>query len=238
MNKWQDLKVYRNLPPKLVPLSFKLFAHYISEKLGDNFRLKESKTRKHFIYKSSELYEISIYFDNGSPYEKNQTSIKVSIFCRMKYKENGYFLSELYEMDNTFKMSYPLTKEFLLLADFLIDKIEKNIINFLDKILTPNDVIENREELKKYFPKEYHYKIGLRNLLFESAFLTRNKSVFSEICSEKIEEYKQQIIRHSKDEPFINFIKKLENLKNVFDNDNLYEKEMQRRKELAKNYKS
>ncbi len=236
--KWQDLKVYRNLPPKLVPLSFKLFAHYITEKLGSDFKLKESKTRKHFIYKSSEFYEISIYFDNGSPYEKNQTRIEVSIYCRMKYKENGYFLSELYRMNDTFKMSYPLTKEFLLLADFLIDKIQKNIIDFLDKTLTENDVIKNRKELKKYFPEKFYYEIGLRNLLFECAFLTRNKSVFNEICSEKIEEEKQQIIRHSKEEPFINFIKELEDLKKVFDDDILYEKEMQRRKELAKNYKS
>ena len=246
MENWENLKVYRNLSPEEVPVRFKEFAHLIFEALeGHGFRLKETKTLKK-LYTINDEFEQSIHFDNSSRWAKNKKDLHIYVCIKPLYsdKEQLYRIFEAFQIDASFKMFYPLTQEYRLLAESLTKKIEKHILPFFDEFSSSEKIVRNCKELVSYndFPATVKspFNPDLQQLLYECSFMQRNKSLFyklnNEFLMERMEVYEQlknDSVSESINEGLINGLRRQ---LQVFDNETLYEQEIDARHEKASKY--
>ncbi len=185
MEKWEDLKIYRNLPPEEIPTCFKEFAHFICDKLSpDGFRLKESKSEKR-LFRFNADFEQTIYFENTSRV-KNQKEVRIYVSIKPLFTDKPDMLWRIFqgfEVTPTFKMDYPLTKEYLLLAAHLLERIQQYILPFFDQYATVDQVVTHHQKLLTHYKLPHDGSIpenatALR-LIYESAFRCRNKDVFT-----------------------------------------------------------
>ncbi len=249
MKRWEDLEIYRNLPPEEIPKRFKEFAHFISEQLSPaGFRLKESKTQKR-LFRFHDDLEQAIYFDNGSRWEKNQNNIRIYISIKPLFTDtpdNTYWIFEGFQIAPAFQMSYPLTQEYLLLAAHLVERIKQYILPFFDKYATVDKVVNHYQQLLA------HYKIpqdgfippnGIaEKLIYECAFRNRNRRVFIEFHSKYLQEwqaYQAEFKNHpAYRQDTLAYIEKLNTIKQILEEEDLYKQELERQNERAITYVS
>lgn len=246
MEKWENLKVYRNIPPDEIPTRFKEFAQLIIAAFDSyGFKLKETKTLKK-LYRVNDEFEQSIHFDNSSRWAKNQKDIHIYVCIKPLFsdKEQLYRIFEAFQVDTSFKMYYPLTQEFKLLAENIIEKIQKHILPFFDRFSTSEQIVRHCKQLAEYYKIPNTDKaivnFDLRQLLYECAFLQRDKNLFykfnAEYLNERIKVY-EQFKTDSKYEPInLELINEFKRQKQVFDDNELYRQEINSRNEKAKKY--
>ena len=246
MEKWEDLKIYRNLPPEEIPTCFKEFAHFICDKLSpDGFRLKESKSEKR-LFRFNADFEQTIYFENTSRV-KNQKEVRIYVSIKPLFTDKPdipWWLFQGFEIAPAFKMSYPLTKEYLLLAAHLLERIQQYILPFFDQYATVDQVVAHHQKLLTHYKLPHDGSIpenatALR-LIYESAFRVRNKDVFTR-CYMKYLQQTQEAYAQFKDDPtlgplYLNDLEDLKTTKRFFDDDVLYKQEIERQDGRALEY--
>lgn len=246
MDKWENLKVYRNLSPDEIPACFKEFSWLVLAALEcDGFKLKETKTLKK-LFRHNNEFEQSIHFDNSSRWAKNQKDIQIWICIKPLYsdKEQLFRIFEAYQVDKSFKMSYPLTQEYKLLAENMVEKIQKHILSFFDRFSSSEKIVKQSKQLAEYYEIPNTNKSilnsDLRKLIYECAFLQRDKRLFYKLNNEYLIERTgvHEQVQKDRDYELINlelingFKRKLE----VFDNSELYREEIHSLNEKAKKY--
>jgi hypothetical protein len=246
MEKWENLKVYRNLPPDEIPTRFKEFAQLILASLEVyGFKLKETKTLKK-LYRVNDEFEQSIHFENSSRWAKNQKEIHIYVCIKPLFsdKEQLYRIFEAFQVDTSFKMYYPLTQEFKLLAENIIEKIQNHIIPFFDRFSTSEKIVNHNKQLAEYYKipntDKFIMNFDLRQLLYECAFLQRDKHLFykfnGEYLNERIKLY-EQFKSDSKYEPInLELINELKRRQQVFDDNEQYRQEINLLNEKSKKY--
>ncbi len=246
MEKWENLQVYKNLPPEEIPARFKDFAQLILANLkGFGFKLKQSKTVK-TSYRINEEFEQSIQFDNSSRWAKNQQSIFIFVSIKPLYaeKEQPYRIFEAYQIDSSFKMFYPLTQEFALLAANIIEKINKYLLPFFDRFASSKDIVIQSKQLIDYntIPNSDQMYIGrdLRRLLYDCAFVRRDKTLFYMLNELALQERNKGIEmankRNESVSMFLNMIEEVNQQRAEFDDDERYSKKIKLLKEKAVQY--
>jgi len=243
MEKWEDLKIYKNLPPEEIPTRFKEFARFICEKLKPHgFRLKESKTEKR-LFRFNGNFEQSIYFDNSSRL-KNQKDVRIYVYIKPLFTDNPLFYRSIFqgfEVNPDFTMSYPLTKEYMLLADHLAERIEKHVLPFFDKYSTFDKVVSQYQQLLSHYKNPYDGSISMNwvavRLIYDCAFRVRNKEIFT-TCHLKYLQEEQKNYEQCKNDPrlgqlYLDGIEKLHLTKRLFDDDDLHKQEVERQNERA-----
>jgi hypothetical protein len=244
MEKWENLEVYRKLPPEEVPIRFKEFANIIVNELY-GFKLKESNTVKK-LYLLNDEFELSIQFDNYSRWAKNNMDIKIYVCIKPLYsgKELLYRIFQAFEVDSSFKMFYPLTQEHTLLANSIIQKIKKNILPFFEMFYTSKKIITQHKQLREYYKipnsDTIPLNIELRRLIYECAFRQRDKELFYQLNAEYLAERSMVQKRLKEDDAFhqINheLIQYFEKQQQIFDNNDLFIKEIELQNEKSREY--
>ena len=236
MTNWKELKVYRNLEPSEISKSFKSFAHFILDNLQDkSFCITETKTSKK-IYRITEDIEQAIIFDNSNRWAKNQKDIRIDIAIKSlfsKTPEIDYLLSSAWEIDKEFKMFYPLTQEFLLLAEHLTEIINAKLVPFFDKYSTSEKIIANKDFFIRETTTEgqiWECSLVTENLIYDCSFRQRNKKLFMEYNTKFIEWQKNRLEQNNQigdnSQSIVDIIKELNLEKEIFQNNELYEKEI------------
>ncbi|AMP98809.1 hypothetical protein AY601_1901 [Pedobacter cryoconitis] len=182
MTHWKKLEVYRPLQAEEISPSFKKFAHYIADELfKENFKLKESKTVKKF-YRFTEDFEQAIYFETLS--SKTDFRIKIAIKPLFSDPSIPYWILEAFEISAGFKMTYPLTREYLLLAEHLVEETIKSLIPFFDSYDSYQKVVLNHQNLLNYYrtkngdiTPEF---VSADLLFYDSSFKVRDAALFNE----------------------------------------------------------
>jgi hypothetical protein len=239
MEKWENLKVYRNLPPDEVPKRFKEFAQLIMVNLeGYGFKLTETKTLKK-LYRINSEFEQSIHFDNSSRWAANQKDIGVYIGVKPLYadKEQSFRIFEAFQIDPSFKRSYPLTREFRLLAENITEKIQKHILPFLDSFSTSEKIVRQSRQLIEH---NKTLNTDLQQLLYECAFLQRDKSLFGQLNAEYLNERIKIHGQFNHDSKYalmnLKLINRFKRRQQIFDDNELYRQEIISLNEKSKKY--
>jgi hypothetical protein len=242
MDNWKKLEVYRPLLPKEVSGSFKKFANSLLGKLiADNFKLKETNTVKRF-YRFNAHVEQAIYFETL----KSKTDFRIKIAVKPLFSDPGvpYWILEAFELSSDFKISYPLTQEYLLLAEHLIEKINKHLLPFFDKYQSFEKIVFQHEELLKH----YHMTYGENNpgilpadhLIYDSSFRVRNLDLFNKYHTKFLNRELEIYERLKEDErnrlEISERIEQLDSLKEIILNDELYSQKIERQNENSKEY--
>lgn len=229
MSRWTELKVYKNLPPNEIPKAFKTLTKHIVNGLAKyGFRLKESKTQKK-IYRITEDFEQGIFLQNTAR-EKNRNYFDIYLMLNPLYSidfQVDYLLEQLWRMDKDFKMNYPISQEFELLAEHLLELFERKVVPFFDEFSTTRQVVSGYEKLPLDIPF-----FGLK-LIYESAFRERDEALFLEY-NQKLIDPIQSTIDH---QPHLDTsglsakIAKILKEREIFLNEELYAAEILRQNE-------
>lgn len=182
MTHWKKLEVYRPLQAEEISPSFKKFAHYIADELlKENFKLKESKTVKKF-YRFTEDFEQAIYFETLS----SRTDFRIKIAIKPLFSDPAipYWILEAFEISAGFKMTYPLTQEFLLLAEYLVEETRKSLIPFFDQYDSCQKVVLHHQDLLKHYRTKNSDIIpefvSADLLFYDSSFKVRDAALFNQ----------------------------------------------------------
>lgn len=242
MDDWKKLEVYRPLLPKEVSKSFKKFANAIADKLrSDNFKLKETNVVKKF-YRFNNHVEQAIYIE----ILKSKTDFVIKIAIKPLFSDPGvpYWILEAFELFADFKMSYPLTQEYLLLAEHLVEKIDKHLLPFFDKYQSFEKIVFQHEELLKYYNMTYGQDnpgiLPADHLIYDSAFRVRNIDLFNKYHTKFLNRELEIYERFKNDDKtgleISERIVQLNRLKEIILSDELYSQEIERQQENSKEY--
>jgi hypothetical protein len=246
MEKWENLKVYRNLPPEEIPICFEEFAQLLlAELYAYGFKLKETKTLKK-LYRVNEEFEQSIHLDNSNRWAKNQKDVHIYVCIKPLYSDNKqlYRIFEAFQVDSSFKMFYPITQEFKLLTECISEKIQKYLLPFFDRFSTCQKIVNQNKQLGQYYKIPNTDKVvlnfDLRQLLYDCAFRQRDKNLFYKLNSEYLQERTKVYEQFKNDNDYraidLELIDGFKRQRQVFDNDDLYDSEITFQDEKTKKY--
>jgi hypothetical protein len=141
-------------------------------------------------------------------------------------------------------MFYPLTQEYKLLAENINEKTQKHIFPFFDRFSTSEKIVRQSNQLAEYYKIPNTDKaivnFDLRQLLYECAFLQRDKSLFykfnTEYLNERMKVY-EQFKNDFKYEPInLELINGFKRQQQIFDDNELYIQEINSLNEKSKKY--
>lgn len=245
MEKWENLQFYKEPPARRNSSTIQRFCSIdLANLKGFGFKLKQSKTVK-TSYRINEEFEQSIQFDNSSRWAKNQQSIFIFVSIKPLYaeKEQPYRIFEAYQIDSSFKMFYPLTQEFALLAANIIEKINKYLLPFFDRFASSKDIVIQSKQLIDYKilnSDQMYIGRDLRRLLYDCAFVRRDKTLFYMLNELALQERNKGIEmankRNESVSMFLNMIEEVNQQRAEFDDDERYSKKIKLLKEKAVQY--
>ena len=200
ISEFEIIKVFKSLPKD----QWKLAYNELNKIIGAN--LKEygfkKKGRKHYRL-TNDLLEI-IDVDNRGSWAGVKDDIEIRIglvpYC-WEGLTNEYYLvgsKKIEEIDKTIRKHFRISQEYLLLADYLSDKIIKNVLPYLDKYNSTKKITSQ----PYIFP--FYSKCGGSDI-YKSQFLI----LFSELKEHKV----NKAIEILKNE--IEFQERLENVEIV-----------------------
>lgn len=242
MDSWKKLEVYRPLLSREIAGSFKKFANSIADKLrADNFKLKETKTVKKF-YRFNNTIEQAIYFETLK--SKTDFVIKIAVKPLFSDPDVPYWILEAFELSPDFKMTYPLTQEYLLLAEHLAEKINDHLLPFFDKYQSFEKIVFQHEELLKYYNMTYGENnpgiLPADHLIYDSAFRVRNIDLFNKYHTKFLSRELEIAERFKNDEKtgfeIAESVKRLNHLKEIILSDERYSQEIKIQNEKSKEY--
>lgn len=242
MTHWKKLEVYRPLQAEEISPSFKKFAHYIADGLlKENFKLKESKTVKKF-YRFTEDFEQAIYFETlGS---KTDFRIKIAIKPLFSDPSIPYWILEAFEISAGFKMTYPLTQEYLLLAGHLTEEISKSLIPFFDSYDSYQKVVLHHQELFKHYRTKNSETIpefvSADLLFYDSSFKVRDAALFNQSHA-KFLNRELSVYERFKDDlavgkEILARIEAFKQVKLIFNDDKRYQQEIEKLNQKSVDY--
>lgn len=150
--------------------------------------------------------------------------------------EYPYRLFEAYQIDPAFRMIYPLTREYLLLAEHLAGRIRQYVLPFFEQYSTAEKI------LARYTRLLHHYKIpydgsvprngAAEQLIYECAFRGRNRDIFARFHAQAVQQaqrYLETIKNHPEYEPnALDALEKLRRRKQIFEDDASFRQEAER----------
>lgn len=242
MTHWKKLEVYRPLQAEEVASSFKKFAHFIADELvKEDFKLKESKTVKKF-YRFNEDFEQAIYFETLS--SKTDFRIKIAIKPLFSDPLIPYWILEAFEISAAFKMTYPLTQEFLILAAHLVEEIRKDLIPFFDRYDSYQKVVLHHQELYKHYRTKNSETIpefvSADLLFYDSSFKVRDAALFNQSHT-KFLNRELSVYERFKDDladgkEILARIEAFKQVKLIFNDDELYQREIEKLNQKSVDY--
>ena len=134
-SEFERIKVFKSLPKE----QWKTAYDELNKRIGDN--LKEfgfkKKGRKHYRL-TNDLLEI-IDVDNRGSWTGTKDDIEIRIGlvpCFWKGLTNEYYLvgsKRIEEIDKSIRKHFRLSQEYLMLADYLSERIVQNVLPFFEK---------------------------------------------------------------------------------------------------------
>lgn len=242
MTNWKKLEVYRPLQTEEIAPSFKKFAHFIADELvKENFKLKESKTVKKF-YRFNEDFEQAIYFETLS--SKTDFRIKIAIKPLFSDPSIPYWILEAFEISAAFKMTYPLTQEFLILAAHLVEEIRKDLIPFFDRYDSYQKVVLHHQELYKHYRTKNSETIpefvSADLLFYDSSFKVRDTALFNQSHTRFLNRELSVYERFKDDleagKEILDRIEAFKELQLIFNDDKRYQQEIEKLNQKSIDY--
>jgi len=188
---WEKLKVYHQLDTKDIPSTFIALGSIIAEGLSDAGFVLTSTSSTIKLFKEDNGLEFSVFLlrEKGGYYFDVKTSIK-PVHFHHKHRFTMTNIKPLGEiLDNYRRNSFPLTKEYELLAAFLINAISTKVQAYFNEYNSWRKIMKNR---KKIEPKS----VGLDNkydLLIYASIWTENRKRLLEYIDKKLERPVRQI---------------------------------------------
>lgn len=174
--EFEQIKVFNSLPKK----EWKLAYNELNKIIGIN--LKEygfkKKGRKHYRL-TNDLLEV-IDIDNRGSWSGAKDDIEVRIglvpYCWRNLTDEYYLIGskKIEEIDNTIRKHFKISEEYIVLANYLSEKLIKKVLPFFDKYNSTKKITNN----PYIFP--FYSKCG-GNDIYKSQFLI----LFSELKQHK-----------------------------------------------------
>ena len=213
-SKWEQLKVYHSLDKKDISPTFKKFGDIFKAKLNGYSVEQTGSMLK--VSKICNQLEQAIFIEKSLG---NSLEVIVCIKPVDFYKLHKFTmifpigLGEI--LNNHRRTHFPLTKEWEILADYLIERINNEIGAHFEKYNSYSKIIQNRFEIE---PEEKRILSNRYELLIYAAIKVRNKDLLERYLKYKIEnsamrisksEYLKPHPKEINEDEFLNTILKL-----------------------------
>ena len=213
-SEFEKIKVFKNLPKEQWKSAYNELNKIIALNLKE-YGFKK-KGRKHFRL-TNDLLEI-IDIDNRGSWQGSTDEIKIRIglvpFC-WEGLTNEYYLvgsKKIEEIDKSIRSHFRISQEYLILADYISERLINNILPYFDKYNSTKKIITNY----KNFPYD------LSHLALDS-YNNHKLILFSELKQHKIKESIEILNKKTeriKDFKNNEYLKKWFELRNLVENEN------------------
>lgn len=190
---WEQLKVYHSLDKKNINPTFKKFGNIFKTKLN-GYSVEQTGSMLKISKICNEL-EQAIFIEKSLG---NSLEVIICLKPVDFYKPHKFtmiFPVALGDILNNHRRNYfPLTKEWEILADYLMERINNEIEDHFEKYNSYRKIIQNRAEIE---PEEKRILSNRYELLIYAAIKTQNKDLLERYLDYKI---KNSAMRISKSE--------------------------------------
>lgn len=177
---WEELKAYHQLDKKDIPKTFKTFGKIVADGLSSYGFSATGTTSTVKIFKEINNLEFSIFLlrQKGGYNFDVKTSIKPVHFIH-SHKFTMTNIKPLGEiLDNHRCNSFPLTKEYDMLAEYLIKNIKTKVQNYFDQYDTWQKIMKNRKRIE---PKDFGLDNKYDLLIYASIWMKERRKLIKYI---------------------------------------------------------